>query len=330
LANVVFVSKSLCFNSDIFALQNESSMKVKSPLTGSEDVQHLRSISVGEIKGLYKKILPEVEIAYIFKDLENIELYRCNQSGYEFFWPLDTCGDDRYYASLGKLPWYYMPWKWEHAACMNKIEEGAKVLEVGAAKGNFLKRLKEEKKADVVGLELNPKAETYGKENGVRILNQSIQEHALTHKDSYDVVCSFQVLEHISEVSSFLEAMITCLKPGGTLIISVPNNDSFIGTNRLNSKVLNLPPHHLGRWREASLRNLESLFAIKCTGVDKEPIQETHYETYVLNRFYDWFNNDFMVKVLWKLKITSFFKGMILKNKEEIDGHSINAYYTKN
>lgn len=51
-------------------------------------------------------------------------------------------------------------------------------------------------------------------------------------------------MEHISDVASFIKACILLTKPGGYIILSVPNNDAFVGAQELP---LNMPPHHVGR-----------------------------------------------------------------------------------
>lgn len=304
-------------------------MSVTSPITGSENVRYIGSIKVTEIIEKYRKNQVDIDPTYLFDGLSKVDIYECNDSAYRFYWPLHITGDDKYYSELGKLDWYYLPWKWEHEAAAAHIKKGDKVLEVGAAKGDFLKKLKNTKGAEVTGLELNSDADEYSALNKVKIINQSIEDHAKETANHYDVVCTFQVLEHIAHVKSFIQAMVTALKPGGTLIISVPNNDSFIKDNRLINNVYNQPPHHLGLWTEKSLKNLENYFDLKYQGKDLEPLQAQHEETYVINRFYKYVKSDFLVKVLWKLGITKLFKSRMIRNRDKIIGHSINVYFTK-
>jgi 2-polyprenyl-3-methyl-5-hydroxy-6-metoxy-1,4-benzoquinol methylase len=305
-------------------------MEVVSPITGKANIIFTKSVKTSEIIAIYKKILPSIDPTYLFNGIQEINVYECLDTTYQFYVTLDLTGDDDYYAKLGLLPWYYVPWKTEHEFAIKHIRKYDKVLEVGAAKGDFIKRIKETHNADVIGLELNSKAEEYSKLNDVPILNQTIQDYANLHEGEFDVVCSFQVLEHIGEVKSFIEAKVKCLKQGGKLIISVPNNDSFIGENRLNSKVLNQPPHHLGLWNEEALKKIAPYFGVTYIGNDLDTLQETHYETYVLHKFYQFLNSNFLVRLLWKLKITALFKNYLLRNKENVKGHSINAYYIKN
>jgi 2-polyprenyl-3-methyl-5-hydroxy-6-metoxy-1,4-benzoquinol methylase len=304
-------------------------MKVVSPITGKENVSFIKSISTKEIVEIYSKIYPSINPSYLFNGINKIDIYECLDTSYRFYWPMNLMGDDDYYAKLGLLDWYYKAWKLEHELALKHLKKGDKVLEVGAAKGDFIKRIKESHHADVVGLELNPKAEEYSRVNQVPIFNESIQDYSEKHMGEFDVVCSFQVLEHVSNVKEFIESKVKCLKRGGKLIISVPNNDSFIGENRINNKVLNQPPHHVGLWREESLKKIAPYFNLKYIGNDIEPLQEAHYETYLMKRLYDMLRSDFIVKVLWKLKITPLLKGYILRNKDKVKGHSINAYYEK-
>jgi 2-polyprenyl-3-methyl-5-hydroxy-6-metoxy-1,4-benzoquinol methylase len=78
-----------------------------------------------------------------------------------------------------------------------------------------------------VGLEFSRKAKEIAFSNGIIIENESIQSHSVAHPAKYDVVCAFQVLEHVSEIRSFIESSIKALKPGGLLIYSIPSADSF-------------------------------------------------------------------------------------------------------
>ena len=73
-----------------------------------------------------------------------------------------------------------------------------------------------------------------------------IEDHADQRPGHYDAVTSFQVLEHVTEPASFLRACVKALRPGGRLLLGVPNNDSFLGL--LEDNWLNMPPHHMSLW----------------------------------------------------------------------------------
>lgn len=61
--------------------------------------------------------------------------------------------------------------------------------------------------------------------------------------DQYDFVCNFQVLEHVPDAYDFIKIMVDKLKPGGHLLITVPNSDSKYYTERFGA--LDYPPHHM-------------------------------------------------------------------------------------
>jgi len=62
-----------------------------------------------------------------------------------------------------------------------------------------------------------------------------------------DVICLFQVLEHMDGLDVLFEKFNWLLKPGGSIFIAVPNQN-MIEFNELNGALLDMPPNHIGRW----------------------------------------------------------------------------------
>jgi 2-polyprenyl-3-methyl-5-hydroxy-6-metoxy-1,4-benzoquinol methylase len=197
-----------------------------------------------------------------------------------------------------------------------------KVLEIGCGPGDFLLRIKERIGAQCVGIELNNKAIDEANEKGLTVFHESIKQHARVNKEVYDVVCSFQVLEHISNVNEFLEAQISCLRTGGTLIISVPNNDSWL---KRGYNILNMPPHHMGLWNKKSLKNLAKLFNLKIDRVAFEPLQEYHVEYYNQTHRDLLLNFKFIPKRLWPYIIQAIH----LLSSKSYNGFTIQIAYCK-
>ncbi|WP_165929296.1 class I SAM-dependent methyltransferase [Flavobacterium hiemivividum] len=269
----------------------------------------------------------DIDIKNYLKNVSEVKIFECENTGYQFFFPYHIDGDSCFYEKLQKFDWYYMPWKWEHE-CSKKILLGnEKVLEIGSGGLGFVENLAKSG-FDITGLELNEDSIEKASKLGLKVLNESIQIHAVHNFENYDVVCSYQVLEHISEVSSFIKAQIDCLKKGGKLIIAVPNNNSFIKYSK--GGLLNFPPHHMGLWNERSLRNLVNVFDVKVDKVLYEPLQKYHL---------DWFIQSTINEIIYRSKflkwIFNFFKlrklyvRIVNKIRIKIKGHTIMIIYTK-
>jgi 2-polyprenyl-3-methyl-5-hydroxy-6-metoxy-1,4-benzoquinol methylase len=247
--------------------------QVHSPLTGSTNVVLEREIRCSFIIKNYRKQL-DVDVGRFFRNVESIQIYRCLDTGFRFYYPFNIDGDSKFYEALQKHSWYYMDWKWEHAVANALIHKGDKVLEIGCARGGFMEKM-QQKGTKCVGLESNESASKDGRSKGLQILNQSIEDHARENLEHYDVVCSFQVVEHIAAVKEFMQASIDALKPGGKLVVSVPNNDSLIV--RLHPDIVtNMPPHHMGLWDISSLISIQKVFGIELKRIEIEPLQPYH------------------------------------------------------
>lgn len=305
-----------------------------SPLTGRFGSQFERAISSEEIILKCRNAL-HIDVRYLLKGTENVMIYKCIDSGYRFYHPFHIGGNDNFYEILSQKEWYYNPWRWEHEQSIHYIRDGFKVLEVGAGSGSFLKKVGQHfSKVESVGLELNSDAVAKGKRDGVNLFKQSAEDHSASKASHYDLVCSFQVLEHISDVRSMITAQLNCLKKNGTLIIAVPNNRSFIKDIILDAGVLNAPPHHMGLWDKSSLTYIASEFNLKMEKILMEPLQESSYDLYqftLIRRLF--LRIDFFAKLYWKLHcklgLQFFFRKIISKNASKITGHTIMAVFTK-
>lgn len=245
---------------------------MKSPITGLNNVILEQEIHTSLIIERYKKELG-MDVSKFFKSIDKISLYRCLDTGYKFYYPFNISGDSDFYQELEKFHWYYMDWKWEHTITLNVIKSQNKVLEIGCAHGTFLNRLKKTG-AQVEGLEMNKGALDDCVKKGLKVLPDSIEKFSLNHSNTYDIVCSFQVLEHVSDVRGFIEASLTVLKPGGQLIIAVPNNSNFI--LKSGNVLLDMPPHHMGQWEMNSLIGLQDYFDMRIHEIHMEPLQDYH------------------------------------------------------
>ena len=111
------------------------------------------------------------------------------------------------------------------------------------------------------------------------VRTQSVQEHSQHNHLAYQVVCAFQVLEHIPDPASFIAACLDCLEPGGLLIYGVPSDDSYL--KFVQNDWLNLPPHHLTRWPDAALEAFPKLYPVGLVSIEHETLSDVHLRSYV-------------------------------------------------
>lgn len=293
---------------------------VLSPITNKVS-KHLFDIDTKSIIERYNNEIA-INVAYLFEDIDKISVYECLDTGYRFFYPFSIAGDGYFYEQLEPIPWYYDDWKWDYKAAIKYISNGVSVLDIGCGEGKFLDYLKRNKNCNCIGLELNKRAKDIAVENGLSVKNELIQVHAKDNLNSYDVVMYFQVLEHIESIHEFIKSSIDSLKPGGKLILAVPNNEPYYLTYDKYS-LLNLPPHHMGWWNEKSLNALQKYFPIELMSIVKQPLEhyKTYTDSYLKNKFP---NSTFMQKILH-----NFYKTYFYLKRNKINGASIMAVYKK-
>lgn len=247
---------------------------IKSPLYPEKEAYLYSTFGTDKIISLYNDI--DINVERFFNEPE-IYLYRCKYTGYLFYYPFNIIADAAFYEDISKNRPYYSQ-RWEHFRALKYIENKEKVLEIGSGFGMFLSMLKE-KNISAKGLELNPLAVKECKLQNFDVEECLIQDEAEKNNGKYDVVATFQVLEHITEVKSFIQAAIDTIKPGGKLIVGVPNNNPYLFISD-KYHTLNLPPHHAGLWNKRSLKSLEKIFPIKCEAIEFEPLNTT-YEYFI-------------------------------------------------
>jgi len=265
-------------------------MKTKCPLCLSKNINILEEIKSKDVVNLYKRSLG-IDVEHLFKK-KSFNKAKCNKCGLIFFIP-EIIGDERFYENLQKFDWYYAQDKKEFELATKYIKNNDRVLEIGCGDGNFAKKIKTEK---YLGLEFNDRAIKKARQKGINVKKESIEKFSKENNELYDVVCNFQVLEHISNPYSFLKSSIMCLKKGGIMIISVPSESSFMSLAINN--ILNIPPHHTTRWTDAALLNIGKMFNdIKVECIYHERVANVHKSWFFNTLGYNTIRNIFRRKI---------------------------------
>lgn len=243
------------------------------PLCGSSEVKCQESIKVSDIDELYSRET-KISVKSIFGELKTIHLCNCSKCDLQYFYPM-VSGTQEFYENLQKFDWYYFDDKPEFDFASQYIKSGDDVLEIGSGKGAFAKKISSN---PYTGLEFSQQAISFAKENGILLLAQSIESYAKENISKHDVVCNFQVLEHVSDVNGFLSSSVSCLKPGGLMIVSVPASNSF--SRHVRNFCLDMPPHHLTRWSDIAITNLAKQYGLELVTIHHENLQDAHKKFY--------------------------------------------------
>jgi 2-polyprenyl-3-methyl-5-hydroxy-6-metoxy-1,4-benzoquinol methylase len=153
-----------------------------------------------------------------------------------------------------------------------------------------------------------------------------LEDHAIENENKYDVVCSFQVLEHIANPRSYLINSLKVLKDGGKLIIAVPNNNPYIFKHDI-LHTLNLPPHHAGLWNKESFENIPKFFPLELVAAIIEPLSE----------YKEWFqvqveylkNQKHFSGTLLSMLPRPLYKGILRLFRKSIEGRNIIVVFSK-
>jgi len=297
------------------------------PLCKNNSIKELETIDKNELSRLYEKFT-DIDFSYLLT--QDLKYCECQECKLRYYNPLIT-GDEKFYNSLQKFDWYYMDEKDEYHEAKKHIQSTDKVLEVGSGKGAFAKHLATK---DYIGLDFSKNAKEMATKNGIKIENEMIQDYADKNPNKFDIVASFQVLEHVSDTKSFLEAKLKALKVGGKMIVAVPSEDSFL--KYTYNGILNMPPHHVTRWSDDALKFIAEKYNLKLIDIYHEEVQEVHKLWYLSTLIQNSIlkpkvlDNSFVRKII--SKFASLFARLLIKGlKDEMlpHGHTVLAVYEK-
>ena len=241
---------------------------INSPITRGY-TRKIKDIPIGLIKRNIKKQY-SFDISDYCKNLSHISILECEETGFQFYHPSIKIDEENFYNNIGRKESYYPTERWEFNTALDYINPEDNILEIGSGYGYFLDILAKKHK-NYQGIELNENAIAVVSQKGHPITNTLIQDFCKINVEKFDVVCFFQVLEHILDVESFMQSVIKTLKKGGKLIIAVPNNDADVIKYDYLISAGNLPPHHAGLWKRNSLINLGKYFGLNISDIKEEP-----------------------------------------------------------
>jgi len=104
--------------------------------------------------------------------------------------------------------------------CFN-MKEKTSMLEIGCGRGEMLQNFKD-LGLDVKGIDLSPEAPGFNKNIEIKVGN--VEKNALPYDDNtFDIVYSKSVLEHLICPEKYMEEAYRVLKPNGIILTLVPD-----------------------------------------------------------------------------------------------------------
>ena len=136
------------------------------------------------------------------------------------------------------------------------------LLDVGCG-GGVLSESMAENGASVTGIDLAEeslevaKLHLYESQHKIKYINQSVEKFAQNNKNSFDVIVCMELLEHVPDPQSIINACSKILKPGGWLFLSTLNRtpESMVIGILMAEHVMGLIPkgtHHYNQFIKPS------------------------------------------------------------------------------
>lgn len=164
------------------------------------------------------------------------------------------------------------------------------LLDIGAGTGDFLIEAKKQN-WDVNGMEPNSAALKLAAQKGLTLeLNL-----AAFGSKKFDVVTLWHVLEHIPNLDEIISQLSELVKPGGTLIVAVPNFKSYDAKYYGKFWAAYDVPRHLWHFSQASM---EKLFRTNFNLTSTDPMIFDSFYVSLLSEKYKT-GNKFSLKAFW-------------------------------
>lgn len=163
-------------------------------------------------------------------------------------------GEKKFDSSTEQILTYF---RFRRASVLKKsLGKSGRVLDIGCGSGHFLEVLGRMGDYDLFGVEMPGRAADRAKTLASVTLKEGELEAGDFPAESFDAITLFHVFEHLHNPSEILDTCTRLLKPGGLLMMSFPNIDSWQATRYKGDWFHLDPPRHLFFFRPKRFRQI--------------------------------------------------------------------------
>ena len=157
-----------------------------------------------------------------------------------------------------------------------------RLLDIGCGVGDFLVQIQNQGWG-VQGVEPSEDAKKIA-ETRLGFCPQAPTDYALFEDSSFDVITMWHVLEHVDDLHFQTSEIVRLLKPGGRLILALPNFQSFDCQYYKDKWAAWDVPRHLNHFAPDTLRNIMTSLGFQVIDTQRL-IWDAYYISYMSERF---------------------------------------------
>lgn len=232
-----------------------------------------------------------------FLTQEDFEILKCDQCGLLFTTPQPDPNEigkyyqsDEYYShqqnKTGFIPRVYervksVNLKNKASMAISDLKSG-NLLDIGCGVGDFLCQVKK-LGWNVMGIEPSDDAKKIAQERlGFTPLSPS--EYDQIPDQSFDVITMWHVLEHVSDLYFQMKELVRLLKPGGRLIIALPNYKSFDSCYYKDKWAAWDVPRHLNHFSPECIQSIFSTVGFQYLDT-KKLVWDAYYISFLSEKY---------------------------------------------
>lgn len=215
------------------------------------------------------------------KDYQKAHLCKCASCGFIFSKQIPTQEElVEHYKKYGRNDYLSPITIKRYNELLDDFEQyrkSGKLLDVGCGIGYFLDEAKK-RGWEVYGTEYTDEAVGICKEKGI-VMNQGVLDPQNYDPETFDVITSFEVIEHINNPKEEIANFNKILRPGGLVYVTTPNFNSLLRYRLKSAYNVICYPEHLSYYTPKTLKLLFKRSGFRTKQIQTTGISLTRFKT---------------------------------------------------